>query len=777
MCSGLICNICSCIGDICKKLNKNKNKETTPHKENNLIHNNNSNQNNSKKEKKILSNNETNSQKLIIPNIVTISVNQKKYKDLEEINANKKISNYIDNYIPPAQIKKTYEKYKVPILNYEIEHKQDKYIKVPTYIDKKDEKIFGYNFICNNKSAFSNQINDKVPIIIVNNEEIKEEIIKFLNSYYKYKDYWDLDVLLNKLLIANKMPHKHKYYSYLEISDILNKKIYDKDVIKNITNKLKEKSDAFNQNFNTSMENLVITVFNCVSEYLLFKKKYKPYYSVCNNCKYPIIYCKKPFDKENNNINNNINDEDANNFDYLKYNNKFGLIYSLPAAKGILNLAKNEEAKCINVLYYYNDKEHKKTENEINNYINKFEDATDGIFISASSFEKFESIIKLIADENKKKSKFELILDLHEKNEFNFDFLIDNNYMKFFNNIFILTNNINNFSRIDENLSIRFKFCNTIMKVVNFLNSCSRTSNPFKCNELLSFKKYKKGKKKLHRKIAANYGNFCSNSFTIAYGIISDFLEVDNANDLQIKTYDNTPKAKRESLLNVLKVFEDLDKNNIKNFENIIHIYTKSLFSFYQDFNKWLRELDELAYDKIGYFIAGLMYSLNSYGEERNKGVKNNLILYRGLSLNYIDLSFYEMYLNKVIILPSFTSTTTNKSTAINFMGYGDNYSVLYKINYNFKNGWYPCAFDISSISEFSSESERLFQPFSFFKITKVDIDTNNKKAEIEMENVGKKCVLEKEIQKGKELEYDASGNFIYPYMIFERGAFNKTFT
>ena len=47
-------------------------------------------------------------------------------------------------------------------------------------------------------------------------------------------------------------------------------------------------------------------------------------------------------------------------------------------------------------------------------------------------------------------------------------------------------------------------------------------------------------------------------------------------------------------------------------------------------------------------------------------------------------------------------------------------------------------------------EREILFQPFSFFCVEKVDINLNEKTADIYLKTIGKKIILEKEIKKRK---------------------------
>ena len=49
------------------------------------------------------------------------------------------------------------------------------------------------------------------------------------------------------------------------------------------------------------------------------------------------------------------------------------------------------------------------------------------------------------------------------------------------------------------------------------------------------------------------------------------------------------------------------------------------------------------------------MYGINDYNDEK-KGLKENRKLYRGLTMSYINLSFYERNIDNIITLPSLTS-------------------------------------------------------------------------------------------------------------------------
>ena len=60
----------------------------------------------------------------------------------------------------------------------------------------------------------------------------------------------------------------------------------------------------------------------------------------------------------------------------------------------------------------------------------------------------------------------------------------------------------------------------------------------------------------------------------------------------------------------------------------------------------------------------------------------------------------------------------------------------------------------MSDISAFKKEKEIIYPAFSFFYVEKVEIDYGKQHANIYLETIGKKCILEEAIKKGKEIEY-----------------------
>ena len=87
-------------------------------------------------------------------------------------------------------------------------------------------------------------------------------------------------------------------------------------------------------------------------------------------------------------------------------------------------------------------------------------------------------------------------------------------------------------------------------------------------------------------------------------------------------------------------------------------------------------------------------------------------------------------------------------------------FSVIYKIiNHIFPNS-IPCGINIQNESVYQ-EKEILFQPFSFYYVKNVKFDYENYLADIELETIVKKEILEEKIRIGKKVIYDKKNNLV----------------
>ena len=178
----------------------------------------------------------------------------------------------------------------------------------------------------------------------------------------------------------------------------------------------------------------------------------------------------------------------------------------------------------------------------------------------------------------------------------------------------------------------------------------------------------------------------------------------------------------------------------------------------------------------------------------RSKKIKNNnnkiKKLYRGLNkFKKADIFLYKACEGDIFFYPAFTSTSTNKNISLEFTKY--NYTMTLKdlseeckcileIDYNIRNSE---VFQEGNIDEKSNydEKERLFPPFSFFKIKKVYFGTEEKKIEekngkfkikeeiydgtiehpfkIELEIIKRNFYLDSAIAKGQKFKYFRNNN------------------
>lgn len=106
--------------------------------------------------------------------------------------------------------------------------------------------------------------------------------------------------------------------------------------------------------------------------------------------------------------------------------------------------------------------------------------------------------------------------------------------------------------------------------------------------------------------------------------------------------------------------------------------------------------------------------------------------------MDYEELIIFKKNVNEIICLKSFFQTTMIKQAAGYFFSNKDNYKALFIIDFKYSNNYELDCFDISKLSLYKGEKEVLFKIFSFFKIISVDIEKNDKKAEIKLASIGR---------------------------------------
>ncbi len=287
--------------------------------------------------------------------------------------------------------------------------------------------------------------------------------------------------------------------------------------------------------------------------------------------------------------------------------------------------------------------------------------------------------------------------------------------------------------------------------VKNFIEQLSsREIKPFPITKLITYDDYIYKYKDRHIKISKFYGNLSPETYKKYYKEMISVIEIHhNSNKKIIDGLSFNLEKDIDILALLIKKYTD----------NNIHI----------PLNQWLMSSD--CYESIEYFTAMLMFTLNSYALKNNKFfVKNQEKLYRGIKIPYSSLIPYERAKGQKICLSAFTSTSQDKLLAEYFSGrreaqiiYKNNlfFSVLFEISNVNQKSWVSTGIDIQDISKYKDEKEVLFQPFSFYYVKDVIIDLKKYTADIYLETIGKKEILEEKIKNGNKIIFNENEKII----------------
>ena len=432
-----------------------------------------------------------------------------------------------------------------------------------------------------------------------------------------------------------------------------------------------------------------------------------------------------------------------------------------PDVMNFSNASITGENKYNNIIYYDENIDFKK---KIFNDSDKFERKTPGAFILCTNELSFNMIKKEILKQIKKDrryifnlittgSLFEKVINLlSQDNEFN-------NCIK---NICIYCFNLKKYLPLkNRHPKLHENIYNKINNVIDFIHkNASKDIKPYPITKLIRFEDYLDKYKDRHFIISQFYGDLSPKTYQQYLNNMKELIkEKEESNELK------SPKfsiLKGFMTFDINKDMEELDKLIIKE-------YSKN--TFYGDLNKWLMSSKMNLFEPVAYFTSRLMYSLNSYATKNNMFCEElGKKVYRGITMPYTSLLPYERVVGKKILLSAFTSTSENESVAKTWSRrkfskeiYENNYqfSIVYYITNNYKNNWISNGINIQKESQFPNENEYLFLPFSFYKVTEVKIDMNEFTADICLETIGKKEILEEQIKLGKEIEYNIFENII----------------
>ena len=439
---------------------------------------------------------------------------------------------------------------------------------------------------------------------------------------------------------------------------------------------------------------------------------------------------------------------------------------NLPDIMSFPNGSFNDEKIFNNIIYYdTNIEKHKK---EIHKDSNKIERKTNGAFILCSNLVSLNIIKNEILRniEHDKKAIFNFICNGKGYETDIKKFLTENKeFKKCLNKLCIYCQHPQNYMKyMKENPEFIFNVTSKSKDIYDFIIKFSSMDiKPFPLTKLVTLDDYLNKYKERHKKISEYYGDLTKESFEENMKKMKENIEYDNKENL-------LKAKKKKNLLKGLMTF-NLEKDLESLDELIIKEYTKN--TFYGDLNRWLMKGKMKYYEPVAYFTSRLMYSLNKYANEYKKYCEENKkILLRGAKLYYSCLLPYERALGKIILLSAFTSTSEKEEIAKKWAGRGKEeevyknslkFSVVFHITnlYDKDNKWISNSVDVQGCSRFKKEKEFLFQPFSFYRVKNVEFDIDNFKADIYLETVGKKEILEEKIKLGKEIKYNKNENIM----------------
>ena len=450
---------------------------------------------------------------------------------------------------------------------------------------------------------------------------------------------------------------------------------------------------------------------------------------------------------------------------------------NLPDIMNFSNGIINKEEKFNNIIYYDNNAQKYKKDIFFDSDI--FEQITPGAFMLCTSLDSLEIIRDEILRHRRveKKVMFNLIANgrgyVDDLKKF---FEKNKEFKKCFNKGCIYCMNKDKYEKEkNENPDFISLVTNDASQVIDFINDLSsKDIKAFPLTKLVTLIDYTNKYKERHEKISEFYGDLNKETYEKNKKKIKEIIEDDAKNKLL--------RAKKEEVYKGLLLFNLEDDLKALD-ELIIKEYTKN--TFYGDLNRWLMKGKMKYYEPVAYFTSRLMYSLNQYANEQNDPKdeenpikcckyckENKKELYRGAKLYYSCLLPYERAVGKIILLSAFTSTSEDENVALSWAGRSEEnviyknslkFSVEFKITnlYDEKNNWVSNCIDIQDVADQKIEKEFLYQPFSFYKVTSVDLDVKGHKADICLETVGKKEILEEQIKLGKKIKYNKSENIM----------------
>ena len=650
----------------------------------------------------------------------------------------------------------------------------------------------------------------KLPLIFIVKHYYKD-FIEFLEYYDKYKKFQKYNCIFVKYFLIpydkNDIKSNKKYcflhsdYNeiFAEVFENINYIYYSLSEVNSIISLLKFEHINYIKMINT----WIINIFDIMSDYILFVLKRVADYMVCPYCKNPLLFIyddnkrnkvlsndlinimpiiseDDPFLDKSLKIVNKFIDIDCNNIDEsLLYENR-QKHEKIDKSLKLCNPPKSNNF--INVIYY-NDNEFDSIKDEVNEFYNQ----TNGFFIFSNSIESFKDIITYIKNNNTNKCNFYLISNgrsfVQVWNQ------VENIGIKnFIKKACIFCFEKQNYLNYLNDYQILKGIYTSKEEIIQFIdnNSLSRTI-PYESSKMVTYDKYTKKLYKMHQLISKYYRENSNSSFTIFYRRLEE--EIKNSSE----------NAKNE----YRKIFNKFQSNtDSENAIDLIYDYTGNYL--YGKINSWLLDIEnwsfdkksensiqkiknfflslfgkrkkyDLFYEKNAYFVGQLMYKVNfRIIEQKNLRQMENRELtastyFRGLATNCMDALIYQTQVGKIISFATFLSTSKNEEKAEEFaerrLTEAKNYKIILKINVNRNKNFFPLFYKITK-SQYPGEQERLFNPFTFFKLT--NLTCTGRTIEVYLEAIRKREILELDLNEKNNLIYDKENNII----TFENGQY-----
>ena len=419
------------------------------------------------------------------------------------------------------------------------------------------------------------------------------------------------------------------------------------------------------------------------------------------------------------------------------------------------NINNNKDINGINIIYL--DENLKYGTIDIIYDCQRIQNQTKGSLILVNDLINFNLLLRNLT-ESKTECKFILIVNGSSADN-TVNLIKKNNYQSLFINACIYTGNLNKYEVIKKKHSDFIgTICIDCQNIIIFINENFHKINSAKynINEIINYDTYTSEYLSLHKEISLFYGDKSKNAFTTHYQMISDFIQKGD--------FHNNIK---ESLLRCFQNFQEITQ---KNYAKIIITYLKD-DNLYIILKSLLMKKDISVYTKLGYFVGNLMYSIVKYGKKTKNAVTSGLTLYKGMELNIVDLLEFLKNKNLLITFPYFLSLINKKEFAeiLSKRNIPDKvrkekgfYSVILKICYLYEDEYEPSVFNLKDLAQYPDEEEYIVLPFTFLELKSINIDSNKFIADIELDIIGKKDILEYKIKDGKKVEFNQKEKIMF---------------